>query len=109
MTHTVSIVLNIAADKADDFEQAFRANEYPVWEDLRARGILLRASLSPLHISTVTAEGCKQYLVLAQFEDPSGHHVHDDHPGFKAWNEMAEKYQPKEPFVFGGNSLCEIG
>ena len=48
MTHTVSIVLNIAADKADEFERAFEEHEVPTWRDLHAKGKLLRASLSPL-------------------------------------------------------------
>ena len=109
MTHTVSIVLNIDESKASEFEQAFRENEYPVWEELHARGTLLRASLSPLGISTVRAKGCKQYLVLAQFASFEGHHEHDDHPGFKRWNAMADTYQPEEPYVFGGNALYEIG
>lgn len=61
MTH-VSIVLNIAADVAGEFERAF-----------------------------------------------AGHHAHDEHPGFRRWNEMADAYQPEEPYVFGGNSLYEVG
>jgi hypothetical protein len=108
MTHTVSIILNIEAAKAEAFERAFYENEYPVWEELHARGTLIRASLSPLEISTVTAQRCKQYLVLAQFRESAGHHEHDDHPGFKRWNRMADEYQPEEPYVFGGDALYEI-
>ena len=109
MTHTVSIVLNIAADKADSFERAFEENEVPIWRDLHQKGTLLRASLSPLEISTVDAGGAKQYLVLAQFKNASGHHAHDSDPRFERWNEMADAYQPEEPFVFGGDSLYEVG
>ncbi|TML78866.1 MAG: hypothetical protein E6G04_07165 [Actinobacteria bacterium] len=109
MMHTVSIVLNIAADKADAFEHAFEENEVPIWRDLHEKGIMVRASLSPLDISTVTKKGAKQYLVLAQFKEPSGHHAHDSDPRFERWNEMADAYQPEEPFVFGGDSLYEVG
>ncbi len=109
MTHTVSIVLNIAADKADEFERAFKENEVPIWRDLHQKGTLLRASLSPLEISTVETEGTKQYLVLALFKESAGHHEHDDDPRFKKWNKMADAYQPEEPFVFGGDSLYEVG
>jgi quinol monooxygenase YgiN len=107
--HTVSIVLNIAPAKAEEFERAFAEHEVPIWADLNERGVLLRASLSPLEISTVEAEGCKQYLVIAQFGSFDGHHAHDADPRFKAWNEMADQYQPEEPYVFGGNSLYEVG
>ena len=47
--------------------------------------------------------------MLAQFKDASGHHAHDSDPRFERWNEMADAYQPEEPFVFGGDSLYEVG
>src|SRR6266702_671166 len=102
MTHTVSIVLNIAADKSDEFEHAFEENEVPIWKDLHSKGKLRRASLSPLEISTKDVDGVKQYLVLAVFDEFADHHAHDDDPRFKHWNKLADKYQPEEPFVFGG-------
>lgn len=107
--HTVSIVLHIAADRADDFERAFAEHEVPIWEDLHARGTLLRASLSPLEISNQQPSGVKQYLVIAKFGTFEGHHEHDSDPRFKRWNELADEYQPEEPYVFGGNSLYEVG
>jgi hypothetical protein len=109
--HTVSIVLNIAADKSMDFERAFAQHEVPIWQDLHGRGTLLRASLSPLEITTVRPQdvSVKQYLVIAQFQDSSGHHEHDNDPRFKAWNDMADAYQPRDPYVFGGDALYEVG
>jgi len=109
MTHTVSIVLNIAADKADEFERAFEEHEVPIWRDLHQKGTLLRASLSPLEISTVEAGETRQYLVLALFKTSAGHHAHDSDPRFERWNELADAYQPEEPFVFVGDSLYEVG
>jgi hypothetical protein len=108
--HTVSIVLNIDAGKAGDFERAFAEHEVPIWEDLHSRGTLLGASLSPLEISTMKpGDGVKQYLVIAQFGDSEGHHEHDSDPRFKRWNELADQYQPEDPYVFGGNALYEVG
>ena len=108
--HTVSIVLNIDAGKADEFERAFAEHEVPIWEDLHERGTLLGASLSPLEITTVKPDGeVKQYLVIAQFESFEGHHEHDDDPRFKRWNALADQYQPHDPYVFGGNALYRVG
>ena len=109
--HTVSIVLNIDAGKSEDFERAFAEHEVPIWEDLHARGTLLRASLSPLEISTQqrSEANVKQYLVIAQFASFEGHHEHDSDPRFKRWNELADAYQPEDPYVFGGNALYEVG
>jgi quinol monooxygenase YgiN len=109
MTHTVSIVLNIAAEKADEFERAFEEHEVPTWNELIATGKLLRASLSPLDISTKDIQGVRQYLIIAQFAHAEDHHAHDNDPRFKRWNTMADQYQPEEPFVFGGDSLYEVG
>jgi hypothetical protein len=107
--HTVSIVLNIDAEKSGEFERAFAEHEVPIWEDLHDRGTLLRASLSPLEISTMKPDGVQQYLVIAQFEDASGHHVHDSDARFKRWNELADAYQPEDPYVFGGDALYRVG
>jgi hypothetical protein len=35
--------------------------------------------------------------------------AHDNDPRFVRWNKMADQYQPEEPFVFGGDSLYEVG
>ena len=34
MSHIVSIVLNIAQDKTDEFEAGFREHELPIWRDM---------------------------------------------------------------------------
>jgi len=41
--HCASIVLNIAADKAADFERGFREHELPTHRDLYERGLLRQA------------------------------------------------------------------
>ncbi|HEX9775936.1 MAG TPA: hypothetical protein VGB83_10210 [Actinomycetota bacterium] len=109
MTQTNAIVLNIDAERAAEFEELFAEHELGVWRELFENGVLLRASLTPLAISTQETPGCKQYLVVAEFEDMDGHHEHDSHPAFKAYNELADAFQPAEPFVFGGMNLHRIG
>ena len=37
------------------------------------------------------------------------HDAHDNDPAFKAWDEMAEQFQPEGPSVWGGKTLLEIG
>jgi hypothetical protein len=106
---TVGIVLNVGDDKADEFERGFREMEAPVWEDLHARGALTMARLSRLDISNQAVDGAVQYLVVAIFATDEGHHLHDEHPGFKAWNERADAYQVAEPFVFGGDTIVDQG
>lgn len=108
--HTASIVLNIAADKADEFEQGFREYELPTHQDLYERGLLVMSLLARVDdITTNPVEGAVQYLVVAVFREHEGHDAHDNDPRFKAWNKKADAYQVKEPFVFGGNTIVNVG
>jgi hypothetical protein len=106
---TVGIVLNVGADQAHEFETGFREMEAPIWKDLHARGALTMATLSRLDISTRKVDGAVQYLVVAIFATDEGHHLHDEDPRFKAWNDRADTYQIAEPFVFGGDTVVSQG
>ena len=106
---TIGIVLNVGNDKVDDFEQGFRDMEAPIWADLQARGVLTMATLTKLDISTKKTEGAAQYLVVTIFASDEGHHEHDNDPRFDAWNKKADAYQVAEPFVFGGETLLNVG
>ena len=105
---TVVVVLSVGQDRVDEFEAGFREYELPVWRDLEARGLLLQATLNRLDISTNKVKGATQYLVACIFADGEGHHAHDDHPGFKAWNEIADAYQVGGPLAFGGETIVRL-
>ncbi|MGH2455326.1 MAG: hypothetical protein ACRDHD_03615 [Candidatus Limnocylindria bacterium] len=106
---TVGIVLNVGDDQVADFERGFREMEAPIWEDLHARGVLTMATLTRLDISTKPADGAVQYLVVAIFASDEGHHLHDNDPRFEAWNRRADAYQVQEPYVFGGDTIVNVG
>lgn len=106
---TIGIVLNVGADQTAAFEHGFQAQEEPIWRDLHARGLLLRATLSRLEISTKKVDGAVQYLVVAIFATDEGHHAHDGDPRFEAWNREADAYQVAEPYVFGGETIVTVG
>jgi hypothetical protein len=102
---TITVVLSVRRESVDAFERGFREHELPVWRDLLSRGVMLRASLTPLDISSRAVEGAMQYLVTVDFATAEGHHEHDNHPGFAAWNTLADQYQVAEALAFGGNTL----
>jgi len=106
---TVTVVLNVAKEHVEAFEAGFRKHEVPVWEDLRSRGLLVAATLNRLDISSRPVDGAVQYLVAAIFATGEGHHAHDGHPGFQAWNEIADAYQVGEPMAFGGETVVRLG
>jgi hypothetical protein len=106
---TIGIVLNVGEDQAEEFERGFREMEAPIWEDLHGRGLLVLATLTRLDISTKKVNGAIQYLVAVIFATDEGHHVHDSDPRFEAWNTRADTYQIAEPYVFGGDTIVNVG
>lgn len=105
---TIAVVLSVGTDQTEAFEAGFRAQEVPVWRDLSDRGLLVSASLSKLEISSRPAAGAQQYLVVAVFADGEGHHEHDHHPGFEAWNREADTYQVADALAFGGETIVRL-
>ncbi len=106
---TIGIVLNVDSAQTEDFERGFREQEAPIWNDLQSRGLLVMATLTRLDISTRKVDGAVQYLVVAIFATDEGHHVHDNDPRFEAWNRRADGFQITEPYVFGGDTIVNVG
>jgi hypothetical protein len=106
---TVTVVLNVLEDRVDEFESGFREHELPVWRDLQERGLLVTATLNRLDISSRPVRGTVQYSISVIFSSDEGHHAHDSHPGFNAWNEIADAYQTGEPLAFGGETVVQLG
>ena len=104
---TVTVVLNVATEQVETFEAGFREHELPVWQDLKARGLLVAATLNRLDISSRPVEGSVQYSICAVFATGEGHHAHDSHPGFEAWNRMADAYQVGQPLAFDGEAVLQ--
>jgi len=105
---TVTVVLNVRSEHVAAFEAGFRVHEVPVWRELRERGLIDRATLSRMDISSRPVEGTVQYLVAVIFTSGEGHHVHDGHPGFQAWNAIADGYQSGDAMAFGGETLVDL-
>ena len=105
---TIAIVLTVGKDSMEAFESGFRDEEYPVWQDLFLRGLLVGASLTRMEISTGSVDGATQYLVVAVFATGEGHHEHDNHPAFQAWNKRADAFQVAPAMAFGGETILEL-
>ncbi len=105
---TVAVVLSVGQDRVNEFEAGFREHELPVWKDLEARGQLVGATLNRMDISSKPVDGATQYLIVAIFATGEGHHAHDAHPGFEAWNKIADAYQVGDPMAFGGETVVQL-
>jgi hypothetical protein len=105
---TITVVLSVGNDRVGEFEAGFREHELPVWQDLLDRGLLVRASISRLDISTLAVKDATQYMVVAVFATGEGHHEHDNHPGFQAWNATADTYQVAPALALGGETFLTV-
>ena len=106
---TITVVLSVKPDQVDAFEAGFREHEVPIWRDFNARGVMLRASLSKLDISSIPRGDAVQYMVVVDFADGEGHHLHDNDPRFQAWNRIADAFQVGDGVALGGETLINIG
>jgi hypothetical protein len=105
---TIAVVLSVDPDQTDAFERGFREHELPIWEDFRDRGVLVRATLSRMDISSHPVGNAQQYLIVVMFATGEGHHLHDNDPRFMAWNKLADAYQVADGKAFGGETLIDI-
>ncbi|TMC36168.1 MAG: hypothetical protein E6J28_10620 [Chloroflexi bacterium] len=102
-----TIVLHVAADKAEEFERLFEQDELKRWDDYTARGRFLEARLIRCSYSALQSDGLQDYVLQVVTADAQAHHEHDDDPGFKAYDERVEPFQPEEPTVALGDLVFE--
>jgi hypothetical protein len=105
---TIAVVLSVKPGSVGAFEAGFREHELPIWEDYRSRGILVRASITKMDISSAPRGDAVQYLIVAVFAHGEGHHLHDNDPRFQAWNEVADTYQVGDGMAFGGETFLQV-
>jgi hypothetical protein len=106
---TIAVVLSVKRDQVEAFEAGFREHELPIWRDFEAEGVMTRASLSRLDISSAPRGDAVQYLVVVDFATDEGHHRHDNDPRFQAWNAIADTYQVGDGMAFGGETILKVG
>jgi hypothetical protein len=102
-----TIVLHIEKDRAEDFEALFEKDELKRWDDYTKRGRFVEARLIRCRYSALQSEGIQDYVLQVITADERAHHEHDDDPGFKAYNEKADEFQPEGPTVSFGDLVFE--
>ena len=102
-----TIVLHIAADRAQEFEALFERDELKRWDDYTARGRFLEARLIRCRHSGLQSEGIQDYVLQVVTADQLAHHEHDSDPGFEDYNQRADEFQPEEPMVTFGDLVFE--
>ena len=102
-----TIVLHIAKERAREFEQLFESDELKRWDDYTKRGRFVEARLIRCRYSALESEGIQDSVLHVVTADEHAHHEHDEDPGFKAYNERADAFQPEEPTVTFGELVFE--
>ena len=105
---TIAVVLSVKPDQVEAFEQGFREHELPIWHDYEAEGVMTRASLTKMDISSQPRGDAVQYLIVVDFATGEGHHRHDGDPRFQAWNQIADTYQVGDALAFGGETIVQL-
>lgn len=108
MSEVAVLVIRIRAGQTDDYERLFEESELPRWRDYHKRGLFKRARIFRSAFGSHEKHGVANYVIVVESEG-EGHHEHDHDPGFEKFNREADKLQPEEPFVFGGEPLFRVG
>jgi hypothetical protein len=113
LSEETAIIIRIAADRTEEFEAMFAAEELPLWNEYTAAGLFLEASLTRVEGGSENPTGTygggpedvQDYILHVVARDHEAHGQHDDDPRFAAFLKKAKELQPVKPLVFFGTPL----
>lgn len=110
MSETVAIILSFREAEADRFEALFEAEVYPLWQEFKANGRMLAASLTPVLDGShdEMKAGMRKYILHVEVPGRGDHNAFDTDPRFKQFLEKALPLQPEEAKVWLGNTLFQV-
>ena len=107
---TIGIVLNVGADQAEEFENGLpRAGGADLGRPPRPRAAGHGHADEARHHDRRRRRRGAVPRRVAIFATDEGHHAHDDDPRFEAWNKRADTFQIAAPYVFGGDTIVNVG
>ena len=108
MSQTNAIILRFREDEAQRFEQLFEAEILPMWEQFKAQGKFLAASLTPVEGGSEVKEGVRDYILHVEVPSMAQHEEFDSSPGFLDFLAKAKPMQPDEPKVWLGTTRFQV-
>jgi len=108
MSETVAIILRFRKADAEEFERAFKAEVYPLWEEYKSQGKFISASLTPATDGSEKRPGFRDYILHVEAPSRAEHSEFDSEPRFLPFLEKFRAMQPEEPKVWLGNTLFQI-
>ena len=108
MSETVAIILRFREADVEQFESAFKTEVYPLWEEFKAQGKFISASLTPALEGSEKKHGFRDYILHVEVPSRAEHEEFDSEPRFLPFLEKFRAMQPEEPKVWLGNTLFQI-
>jgi len=108
MSETVAIILRFREEDAEQFESAFKAEVFPLWEEFKAQGKFIAASLTPALDGSEKKGGFRDYILHVEVPSRAEHTEFDSEPRFLPFLDKFRALQPDEPKVWLGNTLFQI-
>jgi hypothetical protein len=50
-----------------------------------------------------------KYVIVVEVPSMAEHHEHDQDPEFQEFDQLADRFQPEGPLVFGGELIHSVG
>jgi hypothetical protein len=108
MSETVAIILRFREEHADKFESLFKEEVLPLWDEFKAHGKFIAASLTPVQDGNQQKEGVRDYILHVEVPSRAEHEEFDSHALFTAFLPKARAMQPEEPLVWLGPTLFQV-
>lgn len=108
MSQTTSIILTFRREDASQFEAMFKQEVYPLWEEFKSAGQIIRASLTPAQVGQADTTQFIEYLLSVEVPGMPDHQAFDSDPRFTAFLDKAKPMQPVEPLVYFGDTLFHV-
>ena len=108
MSETVAIILRFREEDAEQFESAFKAAVYPLWEEFKTQGKFISASLTPALEGSEKKDGFRDYILHVEVPSRAEHEEFDSEPRVMPFLEKFRAMQPEDPKVWLGNTLFQV-
>ncbi len=109
MSQVNVIVLHVRAEHTDEYERLFVEHELPRWRDYQARGKFLNARFFRSQFGTDERRQVAKYVIVVEVPGMAEHSEHDADPEFQKFDQLADRFQPEHPLVFGGDLIHSVG
>jgi hypothetical protein len=108
VSESVAIILHIRAEEADTFEQMFEQHVVPLWDEYKAAGKFIHATLTPATDGSQMDPAVRDYILYVETPSRAGHTEWDADPRFLEFLPGAQALQPEEPLVWLGETRFSV-